>query len=296
MKLKNYYYLDTIEHFGDVIKGDTGNKGYNGFKGDAGDTGLKGLTGAIGPDGLQGAKGIQGDRGNKGDMGDYGAMGKPGKPGVKGNIGVRGPTGDKGPSGPMGPRGYIGPKGIKGLMGRVGLPGPKGESGKSFSTNKVDTDAKCDGKWQIIPKKPMKLIKKNLLPDYSYCPNNSALSGIKTANWTTKIQVEHYVKTGCKSCWQSLGFPSCGFCGTKFGWRVQHAETTWQDNKSYKICCTPMPFKPDGKIKMEESDNELIDPYYGNAGSEDPSSPLYGLSPDKIRENSIKNYPFHPPV
>jgi hypothetical protein len=216
-------------------------------------------------------------------------MGKPGNPGVKGNIGVRGPTGDKGPSGPMGSRGYIGPKGIKGLMGRVGLPGPKGESGKSFSTNKIDTDSKCDGKWLIIPKKPMNLKKDTLLPDYSYCPNNSALSGIKTTNWTTKIQVKTNVKVGCGWC-------GCYFCGTKYDWRVKHDMTTWQDNKSYKICCTPMPFKPDGKIKMEESDNELIDPYYGSAGSEDPSSPLYGLSPDKIRENSIKNYPFHPPV
>ena len=48
MKLKNYYYLNTVEHFGDIIKGDTGNKGYKGFQGDAGSTGLKGLTGAVG--------------------------------------------------------------------------------------------------------------------------------------------------------------------------------------------------------------------------------------------------------
>jgi len=291
MKLKNYYYLDTVEHFGDVIKGDTGNKGYNGFIGDAGGTGLKGLIGAIGSDGLRGAKGIQGGRGNKGDLGDPGNAGKPGKSGVKGNLGALGPTGSKGPVGPMGPRGNIGPRGVKGPQGREGLFGPKGESGKSFSTNTVNTDVKCDGKWIKIPAKPLNLTKKRVLPDYSYCPNNSALSGIKTRNWTTKIETLQnypYCKRKCCKCWVS--------CCSRDRWKINHSLTQWQVNKSYEICCTPMPFKSDGEIEMKDSDNELIDPYYGSAGSEDPSSPLYGLSLEQIREKSIKNYPFHPPV
>jgi hypothetical protein len=295
MKLNNYYYLDTIEHFGDVIKGDTGNKGYNGFIGDAGGTGLKGLMGAIGSDGLRGAKGIQGDRGNKGDIGDPGNAGKPGKIGIKGNIGAPGPTGNKGPVGPMGSRGDIGPRGKSGIQGREGLPGPKGESGKSFSTNTVNTDVQCDGNWIKIPANLSSLNKRNILPNDSYCPNNSALSGIKTKNWTTKIETKTKQKVGCKRC-TFAKIRSCWLCGEKMGWKLDPAMTTWQVNKSYEMCCTPMPFKSDGEIEMNESDNELIDPYYGSAGSEDPSSLLYGLSLEQIREKSIKNYPFHPPV
>tara|TARA_B100000902_G_C27320805_1_gene924355 strand:- start:5626 stop:6486 length:861 start_codon:yes stop_codon:yes gene_type:complete len=286
MKFKNYYYLDnTIEHFGDIIKGDTGEKGYKGFDGDAGSTGLKGLTGAIGPDGLRGARGIQGKRGNKGDLGDQGDSGKPGLQGIKGNKGTRGPNGEKGPVGPRGPRGYIGPRGDKGEEGRQGLQGPKGESGKSFSSNAIDTNPSCTN-WISIPK-----ISINGGTEPKLCPGNDALVGIKTRSWKTKVeqQVEEcYCKRKVGRCWWS--------CCKRCKWVVNHDLTRWQYNKVYEICCAPMPFKGNGQLNKSESNNELIDPYFANAGSEDPSSPLYGLTPNQLKEKSLPNYPFHLPV
>ena len=50
MKFKNYYYLDNIEPFTDILKGTTGEKGDTGFIGQTGDFGLRGLKGKIGPD------------------------------------------------------------------------------------------------------------------------------------------------------------------------------------------------------------------------------------------------------
>jgi len=287
MKFKNYYYLDnTIEHFGDIIKGDTGKKGYKGFIGDSGSTGLKGLTGAIGQDGLRGAKGIQGKRGNKGDLGDSGESGKPGLQGIKGNKGSRGPNGEKGPIGPRGPRGIVGPQGDKGKKGREGLEGPKGESGKSFSSNSTDTNPSCNN-WISIPKIPLK---GELVP--TLCPGNDAIVGIKTRSWKTKVEQQTescYCKRKCCSCY----FKCCRRCS----WKVNNSLTRWQYNKVYEICCAPMPFEGnEGQLKKSETNNELIDPYFANAGSEDPSSPLYGLTPKQIKEKSLKNYPFHLPV
>ena len=284
MKLKNYYYIDnTIEHFGEIIKGDTGKIGYKGFDGDAGSTGLKGLTGAIGQDGIRGAKGIQGKRGNKGDLGDRGDSGSPGLQGVKGINGDRGPNGEKGPIGPRGPRGELGPIGDKGPKGRQGLEGPKGESGKSFSsTNSIDTNVSCNN-WISIPSIP-----NNGGTEAKLCPGNDALVGIRTRSWKTKVeqQIEEcYCKRKCCRCY----FKCCKRCS----WKVDPGLTRWQYNKVYEICCASMP----GNGQLSKSDsNEHIDPYFANAGSEDPSSPLYGLNSTQLRDRSLPNYPFHLPV
>jgi hypothetical protein len=280
MKFKNYYHLDTIEPFGDIIKGDTGKQGYTGFVGESGGTGLKGLTGAIGPDGLRGAPGIEGGQGNRGDIGDPGLAGNSGKQGSKGNMGSFGPSGPSGPNGPRGDRGDIGPRGNTGIKGRLGLEGPKGDSGMSFSNNTIDQDIECEGGWRPIPAAP------DLVSDKNYCPKNHALSGIKTRKWNARIQYE--------TSYKSPFLLKCMCRRTR--WRTNNSLTHWQSNKSYNICCSPMPVKEDGTMKFNESDNENIDQYYGSTGSDDPSSLLYNLSLEEIRDRSLSNYPFHSPL
>ena len=282
MKFKNYYYLDNIEPFTDILKGTTGEKGDTGFIGQTGDFGLRGLKGKIGPDGLQGSTGIQGPRGNKGDIGlpgKQGAVGKQGPKGIKGGMGIQG---DEGLKGPTGARGKIGLKGNTGPNGQKGNKGAKGESGMSGSRNNItmNTDIFSDEKcWQDVSTS-MDLEDKNK----NRCPNNGAIIGLRSFYYP-ELKIEskwwHYPPKKCS--WHSF-ISGCKTQPREL--RTNDVETRYQYNRKYQICCAPMPGK-DGKISIEKTNenieyrDENIDIYY--LGGERQNS----------KDKSLKNYPFY---
>ncbi len=258
MKLKNYYYLDSYEHFSDMLKGDKGDSGNKGFEGAQGDVGLRGLKGPIGLQGLIGAKGIQGPRGNRGDIGDPGKMGEPGDSGVKGVKGVVGPTGEKGSRGLRGNRGDIGIRGNRGKDGPSGGPGPLGDSGYQFSRYLIDSPG-SNCQWINVPQDPS-----SQMPG-GRCPGNKGLGGIRTRRWNAKLQTQ-------------VNKPKCkrkGGC--KPHWVVDHSLTRWQVNREYDICCLDMPFGGSNNGDIKNSGNERIDNGWGT------------------NKSSLNNYPFHEP-
>ena len=237
-----YYELSNIETFSETLKGFRGDQGEQGFIGEHGDVGLRGLGGAVGSDGLRGAKGVQGVRGNVGDLGDPGKAGDPGDIGIKGIKGVRGPTGDKGPTGARGVRGLTGPKGKKGLTGKDGPQGVKGDSGKQFSRLNTN-DGSNDCEW----------IKVNHDRDnFTYCPNNKVLNGIRSSRRISKVEVEEQT-----CCTRTCKFWRFG-CKTTCDWCVNNDLTTYQYNRIYDICCVDMPFTNE---VPELSDDQLFSKY-----------------------------------
>jgi hypothetical protein len=258
MKFKNYYYLENIEQFSDMLKGDMGTKGTKGFQGQTGDVGLRGLKGSIGPEGVKGQIGIQGVRGNRGDIGDPGKIGNPGKEGVKGVKGVVGPTGNKGPRGKRGVRGDIGLRGKKGDKGPKGPDGPTGDSGFQFSRFGIDGPGNsCD--WIEVPQ-DMKAEMTN-----GRCPDNKAMNGLRSSRWRSKIQTTTKVET-------------CNKKGCKSKWPINHKLTTWQYNRKYEMCCITMPFS--NKTANLKEGKERLDPGWGY---------------DNNRTSSLPKYPFHAP-
>lgn len=280
-KINYYSYINSeniIENFLDMTKGKTGKQGSMGYKGTPGDVGLKGLGGPIGLQGRRGDPGDPGKRGLKGSIGLQGIPGNPGDRGEKGIQGVPGPIGDKGPQGDKGNRGQIGKKGSKGEKGEKGDDGVIGESGTSFSNNSFSSidNPKCN----------IQVIHSNEVKKAHSCPHMSALSGIQTYAWSSRIK--EYRKTSTCTLY------SCTTTTVTWGYRG------YQIGRDYKLCCSKIPL-------VKENPNIPFDILMANAFLKKPIPKKYKLLGLKGKSDrgdnldnqknisSVKKYPFHHP-